>query len=157
MGANMAFTRDTVAAIGLFDELLGPGSRYGAYNEEVDYHLRALRAKPSIGVYLTPEVHVVHEHGVRPQGAPARQLLQTYQAGKSSFLTKHAMRGDLGAACMLLLLAFEPVVDAARNLLRTGKPSGIGMAAPYAKGVWRGLRVGLRSRTLYPDRPHRAA
>ena len=98
MGADMAVRRATFVRLGLFDEVLGPGAKFGAYNVEVDFHLRALRARPPIGVYLSPAFYVVHEHGVRPQGEPARRLLRTYQSGKSAFLTKHARRGDLGAA-----------------------------------------------------------
>lgn len=148
MGANMAVSRAALARIGLFDELLGPGSKYGAYNVEVDLHLRALRVRPPIGVYLTPAFHVVHEHGGRPQGVQARQLLQTYQSGKSSFLTKHALRGDLGAAAQLALLALEPFVDAGISLVRTGRPRGLGMIAPYVSGIRRGMRVAHASRIV---------
>lgn len=141
MGANMAVRRPTFARVGLLEEAFGPDP----YNGEVELALRTLRAQPPIGVYLSPAFPVVHEYGGRPEGEPARRLLRTYHMGKSAMLTKHALRGDLGAACKLILLAFEPFVDAGVNLVRSGKPRGIGMVVPYIQGIARALRNGYRA------------
>ncbi len=140
-GCSMAITRATFERIGLFDEMLGPGGALAEANEEVEFHLRALRAEPPISIYLTPAFHVVHEYGNRELGEATRRLLRTYHLGKSAMLTKHALRGDMGAACKLGLLAFEPFAAAAVNVIRIGKPRGLGMIVPYMQGVMRGLRL----------------
>lgn len=145
MGANMAARRTTFARIGLLEESFGPHP----YNGEVELTLRALRACPSINVYLTPAFQIVHEYGGRSHGEPARRLLHTYHMGKSAMLTKHALRGDLGAACGLVLLAFEPFVQAIVNLGRIGKPRRLGMVVPYVQGVVRTVRA-VRGSTDMP-------
>jgi GT2 family glycosyltransferase len=150
-GCSMAVTRQTFARIGLFDETLGLGGTLAEANEEVDFHLRALRAHPPVGVYLTPAFHVVHEHGNRPQGEATRRLLQAYQTGKSAMLTKYALRGDFGAICQLILLTFEPFFNGAISLVRSGKSRGVGMIVPYAQGIIRGLRVARASVDLPLD------
>lgn len=137
LGANMAVRREVFRRVGLFDVRLGPGGLLGVVNEEVDLHLRALRARPSIPVYLTPSFHVVHEYGQRPLGDPARQLLRLYQMGKAAMLTKHARRGDPGAVIALLAYGFEPFVRGAINLMRTGRPRGVGQIIPYLIGIKR--------------------
>lgn len=145
-GCSMAVTRQTFNRLGLFDETLGPGGKLAEANEEVEFHLRALRVHPPVGVYLTPAFHVVHEYGNRAQGPATRKLLRTYQTGKSAMLTKHALRRDVGAACQLVLLAFEPFLQGAVNLVRTGRPRGIAMIVPYMDGIVRGLRLARRSK-----------
>ncbi len=147
-GCSMAVRRRTFERIGLFDEALGPGGALAAANEEVDFHLRALRARPPVGVYLTPSFYVVHEHGSRPQGQPARRLLRTYQTGKGAMLAKHTLRGDAGAACQLALSAGAPFIAGAVNLARSGKPRGAGMIVPYIQGVARGLRTARHTRDI---------
>lgn len=151
-GCSMAVTRQTFAHIGLFDEALGPGSSFDVVCEEVDFHLRALRAHPPIGVYLTPAFYVVHEHGNRPQGEAARRLLRTYQLGSTGMLTKHALHGDLGAGCKVVIQAGDVVMRATRNLVRTGRPRGIGMIVPYLRGISRGLRVAHESERIPLER-----
>jgi GT2 family glycosyltransferase len=145
LGANMAVRRQTFAHIGLFDETLGPGGTCVEACEEIDFYLRALRAYPPVGICLTPAFPVVHKYGSRPQGEAARQLLRTYERGKTAIMARHARRGDVGAACKLALLAFEPFAEAAVNLLRTGKPRGAGMIVPYVEGIIRGLPAARRS------------
>jgi hypothetical protein len=139
-GANMAVRRQTFDCVGLFDETLGPGGSLAEADEEGEFCLRVMRARPPMGVYLTPAFHVVHEYGSRPHGEATRRLLRTYEKGKAAMLAKHARQGDLGAACKLALLAFEPVMNGITGLIRTGKPQGIGMLGPYVAGVVRGLR-----------------
>jgi GT2 family glycosyltransferase len=141
LGANMAVKRDTFERVGLFEQGLP------SVNGEVELALRALRARPSINVYLTPAFSVVHEHGARPQGRPAQRLLRSYHMGKSAMLVKHTLRGDIGAACRLALLAFEPFVDATVNLVRIGRPRGIGMILPYFQGIRRGFEIVRRGNT----------
>jgi GT2 family glycosyltransferase len=141
LGANMAVRRQTFARIGLFDEALGPGGACVEACEEIDFYLRALRAQPPVGICLTPAFPIVHKYGSRPQGEAARQLLRTYERGKTAIMARHARRGDVGAACKLAVLAGEPLMNAMINLARTGKPRGAGMIVPYLEGIRCGLRA----------------
>jgi len=127
--------RSTFERVGLFEEGLGAHP----FNGETELAFRAIRA--GLPVYLSPAFPVVHEYGSRPLGEPARRLLRTYHMGKSAMLIKHTLRFDLGAACKLVLLAFEPLVDALGSVLRTGRPSGLGMMIPYLDGIRQGMRL----------------
>lgn len=136
MGANMAVRRETFERIGLFEERFDPHSII----EEVELAFRAWRSQPPVPVYLTPAFAVVHAYGGRPVGQPTRRLLRTYYAGSTVLVATHAARGDAGAICKLVMMAYEPFVDAGRGILRTGKPRGLGKVIPYMQGTFRGVR-----------------
>lgn len=150
MGANMAVRRETFERIGLFEEAFSPHP----INGEVDLAFRASRARPPIPIYVTPTVSVVHQYGGRPMGAPTRNLLNTYHMGSTILATTHALRGDVGAACKLALMGFEPLADAVRGIASAGKPRGLSKVVPYGRGVASGVRGVLR---LGAGRPPRLA
>jgi GT2 family glycosyltransferase len=86
IGANMAFRANVLKAVGGFDVRLGPGSRFGAVSEDMDYVYRAYRKKFKI-VYF-PEIIVFHDHG-RQSEAEIEELSYRYRVGHGAFFTKH--------------------------------------------------------------------
>jgi len=92
LGCNMAFRRECLEAIGLFDERLGPGSAIRAVVEDVDLLYRFSR-HPFRLVYA-PDVVVYHDHGrvTAEDVAPSRAQ---YLRGRGAFYAKFVLRGDL--------------------------------------------------------------
>jgi GT2 family glycosyltransferase len=86
---NMAAHRATLLALGGFDERLGPGTRYGAA-EDNDLCFRLLESGCRI-VYV-PEAIVVHR-AWREDAAQA-SLRWAYGRGQGAFLAKHASLRD---------------------------------------------------------------
>jgi GT2 family glycosyltransferase len=82
-GANMAFRRDALEAIGGFDRALGPGT-LALGGEDLDVFYRTLTAGHRL-VY-TPAALVYHEH--RSSYAELRWQIYTWGAGLAAFLTK---------------------------------------------------------------------
>jgi glycosyltransferase involved in cell wall biosynthesis len=91
IGANMAFRADVLKAVGRFDARLGPGSRFGAVSEDMDYVYRAYRKKFKL-VYF-PGILVFHNHG-RQSDAEIDRVSHQYRVGRGAFLTKH-MRDEM--------------------------------------------------------------
>jgi len=86
IGANMAFRANVLKAVGGFDVRLGPGSRFGAVSEDMDYVYRAYRKKFKI-VYF-PGIIVFHDHG-RQSDAEIEEVSYRYRVGHGAFFTKH--------------------------------------------------------------------
>ena len=86
IGANMAFRTNVLKAVGGFDVRLGPGSRFGAVSEDMDYVYRVYRKKFKM-VYF-PGIVVFHDHG-RQSDAEIEELTHRYRVGRGAFLTKH--------------------------------------------------------------------
>jgi GT2 family glycosyltransferase len=129
--ANMAVTARLVAAIGLFDEWLGPGSEHNIGGEDTDYGYRALRAGFAVGIERSP---VVTHYGAR-SGSSFDAARNTYQRGAGAFLDKHTRLGDRAARRRELLGLYEPIREAAGNVFRLRRPSGLGVARSFASGV----------------------
>lgn len=90
MGANLAFTRDVVDRIGLFDERFGAGGRFRAA-EDTDFVFRALGH--DIPVRYDPYFVVAHHHG-RRSADTLRQLLAGYAFGDGALYAKHLFDGS---------------------------------------------------------------
>ena len=88
-GANVALPRALVLRIGGYDERLGPGTRFGAA-EDNDIGHRLLRAGAE--VRHVPEAVVLHR-AWRPRGELLRLRLR-YARGKGAFYAKHLAAGD---------------------------------------------------------------
>jgi glycosyltransferase involved in cell wall biosynthesis len=98
MGANMAFRKDILDRIGLFDVRLGPGRFHGGA-DDTDFFYRALKA--GYKLLYAPNVVVYHDHN-RSSIEQACQLEYTYNKGCSAYLLKHALQGDAYARQMIL-------------------------------------------------------
>jgi GT2 family glycosyltransferase len=89
-GANLAFRRQTLDAIGGFDLFLGPGQRFQGC--DVDACARASMAGLT-GAYL-PAPTVAHHHGRKPESAEVRALEDSYTRGRGAFFAKCCLRAE---------------------------------------------------------------
>jgi glycosyltransferase involved in cell wall biosynthesis len=83
-GANMAVTREVVAAIGGFDPMLGPGTACPAA-EDVDYIARAVWAGWT--ARYDPRPVVAHHHRRKP-GKETEQCRRVYDYGRGAYYAK---------------------------------------------------------------------
>lgn len=90
LGANMAYRREVIDAIGLFDVLLGAGSVTRSA-EDVDYLLRASWSGFA-GVYSP--VPTVRHHHRRRTPEDARKINEMYDFGRGAYLVKHVLAND---------------------------------------------------------------
>lgn len=88
-GNNMSFRREAVARIGDFDELLGPGARFQAA-EDNEYIYRAF--KLGLQAVQCPKALVYHKQN-RDRLAVA-QRLRDYRLGDAALIAKHLLRLD---------------------------------------------------------------
>ena len=119
-GCNMAFRRGVVETIGLFDPLLGAGTRFRV--EDLDYLARASLAGFT-GAHV-PELVVYHHHGRKP--GPGLDSLR--RANDLAF----------GAYCMKFILMGKPAYA------RAWASHAFGLARRARLGsLWRELRGGV--------------
>ena len=90
-GCNMILGRCVLDEVGLFDPLLGPGTRCRAA-DDADLVYRAFRA--GVPVRYAPELRVAHDHGRRDKADGAR-LMRGYMVSKGAMACKHLLGGRL--------------------------------------------------------------
>ncbi len=88
-GGNMAYTREAIARIGDFDEVLGPGAPFEAV-EDNDYMYRAIKLGAK-AVY-SPKALVYHEQRLDKWGVAQR--LRVYRLGDGAFIAKCLLKLD---------------------------------------------------------------
>jgi glycosyltransferase involved in cell wall biosynthesis len=94
-GANMAFRRDVVVALGGFDPGLGPGTPF--VSDDVDLAARASAAGVGGGFFPGPVVY--HHHGRRsPPEVDA--LRRRYDRGRGAYFAKLLLRPDTRALAL---------------------------------------------------------
>lgn len=109
MGANMAFRRDALIALGGFDARFGPGTRTRT-GDETDMFARILDAGWAI-VY-SPDAYVWHRHRRTPE--EVRSCVFGYGVGLYSVLTKRLVeQHDFGAIVTGARWLIGPIVKAA--------------------------------------------
>jgi glycosyltransferase involved in cell wall biosynthesis len=140
--ANLAFRRETVESVGMFDEALGSGGPLRSGGEP-DFLLRVLRSGRHI--VDAPNARVTHL-GVRI-GAAADALMQKYLFGTGAALAKHIRLGDVWGLDLLARYLRLFCGQAARNLLRTGRPRGLANAASLTVGALASLRFRVDSKS----------
>jgi glycosyltransferase involved in cell wall biosynthesis len=91
LSANLAFTRSTAEAVGPFDELLGPGARFGVAEDD-DFGYRA--AGLGIVIRMAPDAVVNHTHGWRYGMREMWGLQRSYARGRGGFNAKLTLLGD---------------------------------------------------------------
>ncbi|MBA3844458.1 MAG: glycosyltransferase [Actinobacteria bacterium] len=88
-GNNMAFRRSVTEEIGLFDERLGPGGRYGSADDN-DFGFRLLEA--GYRIHYAPQA--VLRHLAWRSGKDLRKLNWDYGRGQGAFYAKHSSLRD---------------------------------------------------------------
>jgi glycosyltransferase involved in cell wall biosynthesis len=136
--ANLAFRRQTVAQIGMFDEALGSGGPLRSGGEP-DFLLRVLRG--GLRIFDAPQAQVTHL-GVR-KGPAGGALMRRYLFGTGAAMAKHARLGDPWGSDLLRTYVRYFGGQAARNVLRTGRPQGAREAAALVAGALSSLRYGV--------------
>ncbi len=146
--ANLALRRETAIRVGPFDEALGTGGPLRSGGEP-DFLLRVLRC--GLRIFDAPEAQVVHL-GIRI-GRARDKLMRKYVFGTGAAMAKHARLGDPWGLDLLRAYLRFFSRQAVRNLLRTGWPRGVGVAASLMAGALLSLRfrVDAQSR-LYKRR-----
>lgn len=151
MGAGMALRRETVADVGGFDEALGPGTRFGAC-EDNDIAWRALRR--GWWVYEHAGTSVRHD-GFRSL-AQLGELSNRDFYGIGATIAKYLKTGHLRVAAMLVpLFGRFLFVAPMRDLADRRIPRGWGRPWTLLRGVVAGLRVPVDRDTMLYGRPAR--
>jgi glycosyltransferase involved in cell wall biosynthesis len=91
IGANLAFTRSTADAVGPFDEMLGPGGRFGVAEDD-DFEYRA--AGLGIVIRTAPDAVVNHTYGWRYGMREMWGFQRNYARGHGGFSAKLTLLGD---------------------------------------------------------------
>ena len=154
-GANMAWRRAALDAVGGFDERLGPGTRLRAA-EDVDIWVRALRA--GLAGRYTPAAVLWHH-----QWRSRRQMLAAYHAygvGSGALALKdHKLRradggGPSTASLLRTLVVSEgalPVGRALRDRYEMAAVAGLVRFAGVLQGASRARRLGLSGAMFVED------
>ncbi len=144
IGAAMAFRKAIIQAIGGFDEMLGPGASFPAF-EDGDVALRALAAGHA--VIQTDSVFVVH-HGFRTweQG---RELAKRDYLGIGAVMGKLVRCRQKGAAGIAAGYFWREVVQPIpAHVIRLRKPPVMNRAMTLARGFRAGWRTPSDPRAL---------
>lgn len=137
LGAGMAIRRAALDDLGGFDEVLGPGARFPAA-EDNDLAWRALGRGWS--VYLTNDIAVIHD-GFRTL-AEVRELVARdfYGVGGTAAKYLRLRRWDVLRLLLAWLVEFG-VVGPAKDALAGRRPRGLRRPYYLVKGVVDGLRA----------------
>jgi hypothetical protein len=140
--ANLAFRRATIERAGMFDEALGAGGPLRSGGEP-DFLLRVLRR--GLRIFDAPEAEVAHL-GVRT-GRDGPALVRKYLFGTGAAMAKHVRLGDPWGWLLLGAYLKHFSRQAAKNLLRTGRPRGAEEAVALAVGALSSLRFRVDAKT----------
>jgi GT2 family glycosyltransferase len=150
-GANFAFVRSALVALGGFDEALGAGTRTRG-GEDLDVFVRVLRSGAAIA--YEPSAIVWHSH--RADRAGLLRQMYGYGTGLTAFLTKlvldPATRGDVLRRVPrgLVRMARIRTQTRARRAAVTGPPAQAAtQAAPYGGAFTREALGYLAGPVLY--------
>ncbi len=147
--ANMSVRRSAVAKVGPFDPFLGAGSPLRSGGEP-DFIFRILKA----GFKVVNASEVIVDHlGVRPLGEAASRLIRGYGFGTGAALFKHVRLGDLAALGLYVDFIRQNVFRIGRNLMREGRPVGLGYLVGFISGTASSYKFGIdKERRQYVKR-----
>ncbi len=134
IGAGMAVRRETVLAMGGFDEALGAGGHFPSA-EDADIAVRAI----AFGWYVveTPATYVIHD-GFRTW-QKARALAARDWEGLGAAYIKPLKAGYWSAVVVLLYELLVPaLLEPLSPLLRLRRPRGLGRLVAFLRGCARG-------------------
>lgn len=144
LGAGMVVRRSVVLALGAFDEMLGPGSRFGS-GDDWDISLRALIAGHQVlEIARLPVVHYGFRTFAQGRGHAMRDWIAI-----GALCAKPVHAGYVGALVLSVRLfwlhaLWPPILD----VLKLRRPSGAARITGFAKGFARGLATKLEPGTL---------
>jgi hypothetical protein len=130
-GANMAARRSIFEAIGLWDEEIGPGSRFRSC-EEGDIIFRALTAGQAVA--RVPDLAVTHWGGRAWADGSGRELMRGYAYGTGALIGKHLRLGDRHMVPVAARHLAEDLWLVASGLAHRRR-SGIGQLAYKYRGL----------------------
>ncbi|MGZ3663576.1 MAG: glycosyltransferase [Ktedonobacterales bacterium] len=154
ISANMAFRADALQTVGLFDEMLGPGSPL-FLAEDYDLTYRVLKA--GYTVLSVADAYVVH-HGFR-EWKDARILMRRSGFGTGAAYMKHVRLGDV--AIVPTFFHDWLHVISVRRVLLFQRNSGLAYALWYLRGAINSFRYPIDKRhriygTAEPGAPPKA-
>jgi GT2 family glycosyltransferase len=112
-GCNMAFRRQVVEKVGMFDVAFGPGTKMVV--EDTDFVYRAF--KEGFKIVYSPDLLVYHNHG-RNTDEQVRALNRSYVIGRGAFYCKHILAGDRAVAKMAYWETRSLIRDSLKKLSR---------------------------------------
>jgi GT2 family glycosyltransferase len=141
-GVCFAVRRSVAAALGGWDERLGPGAPAFPAADDMDFNHRLLRAGHA--AWVTPAVRAVHEQWRTAAELP--ELHRGYLAAWCAFAAKTLRTGDVAGGLRLFAIGVVDVLDAVRDVVR--RPSRLRLALAGAKvaGFLSGSARGLARR-----------
>jgi O-antigen biosynthesis protein len=142
IGANMAFRRRAIQAVGGFDEMLGPGAYFPSC-EDGDVAYRVLASGKAL--LHVPEARVLH-HGFRDWRSGSLLTRRTYIAIAAAY-TKYVRLGDRVAILLLLQQVQVAALNVVTCLLRGNRPLGLRRLFGLAIGIIRSFELGIDRRT----------
>jgi GT2 family glycosyltransferase len=144
LGAGMALRRDTILALGGFDEQFGPGARFGS-GDDWDICVRALLA--GWQVYDVASVSVLH-HGFRTL-AEGRTHARRDWVAIGALCAKPIRVGSTSALSFAAtFFGTEALLPPLRDTLKLRKPRGFGRIISFGRGFIGGLRTPMNRKTL---------
>jgi glycosyltransferase involved in cell wall biosynthesis len=139
--ANMTVRREAIVRLGCFDPFLGAGSPLRSGGEP-DLIFRVLKA----GMKVVNAHEVVVDHlGVRPYGEVASKLIRGYGFGTGAAFFKHVRVGDTAAIGLYLSFFEKNLRRIGSNLLRNGRPTGLGYLIGFVSGAAASFKFGVDS------------
>jgi GT2 family glycosyltransferase len=144
MGANMAFRRTSLQAVGPFDEMLGPGTTLLG-GEDWDLSHRILKAGYS--VINVPDAVVIHS-GFRTYEQSRAEVRKTFESIGALYM-KHLRLGDIAVVPAILNVWIFGCISWKRLLLLR-KRNGLGRFAYFGSGLIVSFRYAIdRRRRVY--------
>lgn len=133
--ANIGLRRSLLSRIGGYDELIGPGGRFGV-GDDSDFAMRMIRAGARWRAF--PEISVIHTHGFRP-GRAGHDLMMTYQDGIGAVFGRAARRGYIEPTLWFLGRELFYLGYGLVALLRHRSLAGLELSRQRFKGFGEGL------------------
>lgn len=144
IGAGMAVDREIVAAMGGFDEFIGPGGRVPA-GDDWDIAMRALLMGHA--VYETAAISIVHD-GFRTFAEGRAHARRDWQ-GIGTVFAKPLRAGHWKAVVVpARLFSVHAVWPVVLDVLSLRKPRGVGRITAFVRGFIVGLSTPVDKETL---------
>jgi GT2 family glycosyltransferase len=144
LGAGMALRREAILSLGGFDEVFGPGARFGS-GDDWEISLRALLA--GWHIYETASLSVIH-HGFRTFAEGRDHARRDWVAiGALCAKPIRAMRWSMIVPA-LSIFSSHALWPPLEDLLRARRPRGLARISGFLIGFLKGMRIPVDRRTM---------